>query len=274
MSRNTQTVSQAVAVKDSSPASMIMEYRDRFAEVLPSHIDPKTFVNLAAGALRNAELAKAAANNPGALMVALTDCARLGHEPNTEAYYLVPFKGMITGIEGYRGVIERIYRAGAVTSVHGEVVRATDYYDYEEGWSHPVHKYERLATDAQRGDRVGAFVYAKMRDGGFSRVIDMNAEEIARHRAMNPSADGANSPWVKWPTSMWLKCCAHELEKWVPSSSEYRRQELRAQAEAARIVNAPHQPSGRPARLPDIEGDVVDQSADWPATPDIPDGSE
>jgi recombination protein RecT len=69
-------------------------------------------------------------------MVAMLDCARLGHEPGTPAYYFVPIKGAIEGWEGYRGVIERIYRAGAVQSVRAAVVRENDFYEYEEGMPH------------------------------------------------------------------------------------------------------------------------------------------
>ena len=38
---------------------------------------------------------------------------------------------------------------------------------------------------------------------------------------------------------MWLKSAIHELEKWVPTSSEYRREQLRAAAELRTLPDTP-----------------------------------
>lgn len=263
----TQTVSNAVATKPQSPVELVRSYEKRFAAILPSHLAADSFMTLALGALRNAELAAAARNNPLALMVALTNCARLGHQPNTEAFYLVPFKGVITGIEGYRGVVERMYRAGGVSSIHSSVVRANDVYDYEEGMDHPVFKMAaRFGTEQVRGDRIGVFAYAKLRDGGYSQLIEASAEDVRRHQAMNPSSSGQNSPWVKWPDAMWRKVPTRELEKWVPSSAEYREQAALASAAASSMVGEiAEQHDVDPSA---IEGEVVGE--DWPATPAVP----
>src|SRR5690606_4134876 len=96
----TQTISQAVATRDNTPAGLIKQYSESFAQVLPSHVKPATWVRLAQGALKRGkrtqdgrfELEVAAANNPGAFLAALLDAARLGLEPGTEQYYLTPRK--------------------------------------------------------------------------------------------------------------------------------------------------------------------------------------
>lgn len=257
----TQTVTQAVAQIEQTPTQLVRSYQDRFASILPGHIKANTFMTLALGALRNAELAKAARNNPLALMIALTNCARLGHQPNTEAFYLVPFKGVITGIEGYRGIVDRLYRSGGISSVHARVVRANDDYDFEEGMQHPLHQYKRFAPDAERGERVGVFAYARLSDGGYSQVVEMNRDTVMRHKAASPSSGSEHSPWVRWEDSMWLKCPARELEKWVPSSAEYRAQLMLAGAAAGELA----QELGIPAAAADgsfVDGEVVD----WPET--------
>lgn len=254
-----QTVTQAVAQREQTPIEMVRSYQPRFAAILPEHINTDTFMTLALGALRNDDIAKAARNNPLALMVALTNCARLGHQPNTEAYYLVPFKGVITGIEGYRGVVERMYRAGGVSSVHGRVVRANDHYEFEEGMPHPIHRYSRFATEAERGARIGAYAYARLRDGGYSQVVEASAEEIAKHRDMNTSSSSAFSPWVKWPDPMWCKVPLRALEKLVPSSAEYRQQIALANAAAIQVA----EDAGLPA---DAAGEVLEGDVIWPET--------
>jgi recombination protein RecT len=266
------TVSQAVAQRDTSPTALVANYRDDFAAVLPSHLPPAAFVRLAQGVLRrDPKLMDAAMNNPGSLMTAMLDCARLGHEPGTPAYYFVPIKGAIEGWEGYRGVIERIYRAGAVQSVRAAVVRENDVYDYEEGMVAPVHRYPRFAPAEQRGPLVGVYAFANMAEGGISRVVEIGREEVLKHRDMNPSNKRPDSPWHKWEESMWLKCAAHELEKWVPSSTEYRREITRSATPSPQLIAPAGTPQvAAPALRPSaIEGEVAEE---WPATADIPAG--
>lgn len=260
----TQTVSQAVAEVQQTPTAMVRSYEERFAAILPTHVKSDTFMTLALGALRNAEIAKAARNNPLALMVALTNCARLGHQPNTEAFYLVPFKGVITGIEGYRGVVDRLYRSGGVSSVHARVVRANDLYEFEEGMAHPVHKYERFASDEARGQRIGVYAYAKLSDGGHSQVVEFNREAVMARKAASASAGSQYSPWVKWEDSMWLKCPTRALEKWVPSSAEYRQQLMLAGAVAGQLAEE----LGAPAATAD--GSYVDGEVVWPEPAEVP----
>ncbi|HZM83810.1 MAG TPA: recombinase RecT [Candidatus Limnocylindrales bacterium] len=257
------TVSQAVQQVQQTPIQLVRSYEQRFAAILPSHLKSETFMTLALGALKNDELAKAARNNPLALVVALTNCARLGHQPNTEAFYLVPFKGVITGIEGYRGVVERLYRSGGVSSVHARVVRANDFYEFEEGMDHPIHRYKRFAADKERGDRIGVFAYARLLNGNFSEVIEFNRDAVMARKAASPGSKSEHSPWNRWEDSMWLKCPTRELEKWVPSSAEYRQQVLLSNAAAADLATE----LGAPA--PDdrvMDGEVISDGDDWPPT--------
>lgn len=241
----TQTVSQALEKADRSRevAKMVTSYKPRFGLILPAHLGADTFTSLALGALRNPALADAAMSNPLSFIAALTNCARLGHQPNTEAFYLVPIKGKVEGWEGYRGIIERLYRSGAVASVHAQVVRQNDHYEYEEGMPHPVFRKPRpFAAEAERGQRVGAFAYARLRDGGTTRTVEMSAEDILRHRDANPFGKDKNSPWEKWPESMWLKCPTRELEKWAPSSIEYRQQVALSNAAAVEFAQTEQLP--------------------------------
>src|SRR5690606_31887826 len=185
------------------------------------------------------------------------ECARLGHEPGTAAYAIVPFKDKgkltIVGIEQYQGEIERMYRAGAVSSVKAEVVRANDYYefdaktmkvpDHRPGWfcTDPPGqaRHARFLSEQERGEMVGVYAYAEFPGGGVSRVVEMGRAEVMKHKAVARGADSADSPWKNWEQSMWLKTGIHELEKWVPTSSEFRREQLRAAAEADVIRQRP-----------------------------------
>lgn len=282
----TETVSQAVAKQDNGPGALITRYSSSFARVLPSHIKPETWVRLAEGALRRGkrlddgrfELEVAAANNPGVFLASLLDAARLGLEPGTEYYYLTPrkVKGRleILGIVGYQGYIDLMYRSGAIGSVVVKAVREHDEYEYTPGmyddqrparWQGPqevpFHRYPKFARDAVRGDLIGVYAYARMKDGAVSQVVELDADDIARIKAVNPMSDTAYSPWKNWEEAMWLKSAARQLRKWVPTSAEYRREEARVKAEFE-SVRQEHALPPAPQEPDVMDGEVVDEA--WP----------
>lgn len=274
------TITNAVAVRDSGPGAMIEQYRNDLAQVMPSHVKPDTFVRLAVGVLRrDRNLAQAAANNPAALMGALMDAAQLGLTPGTEQFYLVPRKTKgrleIQGIRGYQGEIELIYRAGAVSSVIVEVVRQADGFRYSPGRDdRPHHDIDWDAED--RGQLRLVYAYAVMKDGATSKVVVLNRAQVMKAKALSQGSDTPYSPWQKHEEAMWMKTAAHRLTKWVPTSAEYMREQLRAQAEVAaeRGSPLPAAPAGfapaTPAAPADeeegpIEAEFVDdEPAPWP----------
>ncbi|WP_127572742.1 recombinase RecT [Georgenia faecalis] len=266
--------SQAVARRDDSPAGLIKQYSNSFEAVLPSHIKPATWVRLAQGALKKGkrtgsgqtELEIAAANNPAVFLASLLDAARLGLEPGTEQYYLTPrkVKGRleILGIVGYQGIIELIYRAGAVSSVIAEVVYEKDVFRYQPGRDEtPTHEIDWDSED--RGKLRLVYAYARMKDGAFSRVVVLNRADINRIKASAQGSGSEYSPWQQHEAAMWLKSAVRQLAKWVPTSAEYIREQLRAvrdvQNEGAQC-QGPGAPEGFAPRSIDdvIDAEVVD----------------
>ncbi|MFF1958015.1 recombinase RecT [Streptomyces sp. NPDC058220] len=272
------TVSNAVAVRDNGPGAMVEAYSADLATVMPSHVRPETFVRLAVGVLRrDRKLTEAAQNNPAALMGALMDAAQLGLTPGTEQFYLVPrkVKGRleIQGIRGYQGEIELIYRAGAVSSVIVEVVRGSDGFRYAPGRDErPEHDIDWDAED--RGPLRLVYAYAVMKDGATSKVVVLNRAQVMQAKAMSQGSDTPYSPWQKHEEAMWMKTAAHRLTKWVPTSAEYMREQLRAHAEvAAEVRPAVVAPTPQPVTTVDhdddegpIDAEFVDDepAAGWP----------
>lgn len=276
-----ETVTNAVATRDNSPSALIKQYSASFAQVLPSHIKPETWVRLAQGALKRGkrqpdgrfELEVAAANNPGVFLATLLDAARLGLDPGTDQYYLTPrkVKGRleILGIVGYQGHIELIYRAGAVSSVVVQVVHKHDDYRYDRGVDAvPVHRFPAFARYEERGERVGVYAYGRMKDGAVSQVVELNVDDIERIKRSAQNPDGEYSPWRLHTSGMWLKSAVRQLQKWVPTSAEFRMELARAMAEAQRVAADPEMPPSVDLPHPDIDGEVVDEPADepWPTT--------
>ena len=268
MSEN--TVTNAVAIRDTGPEAIVRQHRDDLTLVLPTHMKGETWMRLATGALRrDASLRTAAARNPGSLMNALLECARLGHEPGTESFYLIPFGNEVQGIEGYRGIVERIYRAGQVKAVKAEVVYANDHFRYHPGMDRPEHEPDYFAD---RGGIIGAYAYGVFQDGSTSRVVVVNRAYIDKVKKESKGSDRASSPWVKWEEGMVLKTVARRLEPWVPTAVEWR-------GEPAAPLSVPEAPAGASPKAiaptaveggPDadegpIEAEFVDEpAAGWP----------
>ena len=180
---------------------------------------------------RDPKLKEAAESDPGSLMVALMHAARLGLEPGTEQYYLTPRKEKgrlkVLGIPGYTGLVELIYRAGAVASVIVEVVREQDGFSYSPGRDdRPLHDIDWTAPD--RGRLVLVYSYAIMQGGAVSKVVVMNAAKISEIKKSSAGSDYPMSPWNTNEEAMWMKSAARQLVKWVPTSAEYREHLLSA----------------------------------------------
>jgi recombination protein RecT len=283
----TETVAGAVAKRENTPHAMIATYSQDFASVLPTHVRPDTWVRLAQGALKKGkriadkkdpnynkfELEVAALNNPGVFLASLLDAARLGLEPGTEQYYLTPrrVKGHleILGIVGYQGHIELMYRAGAIASIIAEVVYANDKFSYAPGRDDvPQHDIDWDSPD--RGPIRLVYAYARMKDGATSRVVVLNGADIARIKVSSQGSESEYSPWKTHVAAMWLKSAVRQLQKWVPTSAEFRREELRAKAEAERISVDRELPPA-PAEAEFVDGEVIEQ--EWPEAAVPPDAA-
>ncbi|OJY47632.1 recombinase RecT [Pseudonocardia sp. 73-21] len=278
MSTVTDAASKAVATRDTGPRAMVAQYAPDFGAVLPSHVKPEQWVRVAQGALKRGkkydgdrsgrtELEVAAGNNPAVFLASLLDAARLGLEPGTEQYYLTPrkVKGKleILGIVGYQGHIELMYRAGAVASVVAEVVYTGDRFDYQPGVDERPRHFIDWDSD-NRGDLRLVYAYAVMKDGATSKVVVLNRSAIARIKKSATGADSPYSPWTTNPDAMWLKSAVRQLAKWVPTSAEYRRQQMRDARDVAgeQPFAAPQLPADeRPidvSDLPEVGEDVLD----------------
>lgn len=274
----TETVTKAVATR-SGVESVVETHRGNLTELLPSHIKPATWMAVVFGALRkDTALRDAATKNPGSLMNALATSARLGLDPGTEQYYLTPRGGKggpeVVGITGYQGIVELIYRAGAVSSVVVEVVREHDTFSYVLGRDdRPLHKVDWMADD--RGDLKLVYAYAIMKDGATSKVVVLNRRQIEKLKSFSKGADSQYSPWKTAEEAMWLKSGARQLGKWVPTSPEYVREQMRAARDVAAEGAQPLPPPARPAAGPvadmtdaeeypqTVDAELVDDEAEW-----------
>jgi recombination protein RecT len=289
-----QTVSSAVAKREQGPISLMKAAKGQFLAVLPKSVDVESFFGTMAGALyASPELMRCATLNPDSLYTAMMRCAALGHQPGTDEFYLTPRKGKILGIEGYRGIIERMYRSGAVKSVIVREVCALDKFEYVEGdMDKPRHEFggSKGGTGADffgaegtwhRGPMVGAYGYAILMTGAVSRVVILSRDDIMAVRDASDSSASDYSPWNRLDggkdhpefkgRSMWWKTIARRLEPWVPTSAEYRRELMRATNAASEAVAARTGIEYGPSLL--AQDDIVDAELVEPPAPEAPAGA-
>jgi recombination protein RecT len=278
-----QTIGQAVAVRDNGPSAVLQQSRADLELVMPSHLQARVgaWIRTTQGLLRRDEkLMAAAKNDVGQFMAVLLDAARLGLEPGTEQYYLVPRWNKkkkcteVTGVRGYQGEIELMYRAGAVSSVVVEAIHEADVFVWKPGsadvdslragqpprWEGPQRQpLHEAPWFGERGPLVGAYAYAIMKDGAVSKVVVLNQQDIAAARAKSDSADQDWSPWNTDEKAMWLKTAAHRLSKWVPTSAEYRTDTARTVGDLTISVPVAAPPVAPPAEDEGpIDGEIVE----------------
>jgi len=273
--------STALAKQETGPSAVVGQYIADFALVLPDTFRPETFVRLAQGALRrDPQLREAAENNPGSLLVALLDAARLGHEPGTSDYYLTPRKRKnrstgrreleVLGIEGYRGIVKRMLNNPVVLAVKCEAVYDGDTFDYVPGeHDRPIHRADWFGD---RGQLIGAYAYAVLQGDTTSRVAVVGPTEIARAKAASEGANSEYSPWKNDPDAMYRKTALRRLEPWVAKSTEYVAAQADRTVAAEQIAESRDLPELPPVGVDMdtgevLEGELIDVE-DPPAEPE------
>jgi len=197
-------------------------------EVLPKHLDTNRFARIALGSLRrNPKLLQC---TPQSFLTSLLQCAALGLEPDTPLghAYLIPYGKESTLVVGYEGYIDLAYRSGVVVSIHANVVREGDLFEWYEG-SEPavVHQpkaspqfYRQGNSTYQSGrDVTHAYAIAKLLGGGHVQTVLLKSEIDALKSRSRAAHDG---PWVTDPVAMMRKTAIRQLRKFMPMSPQAR----------------------------------------------------
>jgi len=261
----------AVASRPSVPVDMMYDRAAHLKQLLPAGLDVDSFIgSAAAGLYNNAKLMEAAEASPDSLYIALTECAALGHFPASKEYYLTPRKDhgrpKVLGIEGYRGIVERMYRSGQVGKVTVREVCENDLFDFIEG-QHDVPSHSFGRTDPailaptgadffgkdgsiDRGPMVGVYAYAKLLTGEYTRVSLLWPEDVyAARDSGGYKPDDQYSPWNRMDggpsrpefkgRSMWWKTALKRAEPWTPTSAADKRAPAGPSVHAEQVPQRP-----------------------------------
>ena len=173
-----------------------------FEKALPSHLTADRLYRTTINAVQAAQksggrnyLLDAARNS---LIAAVMTSAVLGLEPDgvTGQGYLVPFKGRVQFIPGYKGLISLAFNSGFALT--GTIIREHDMFSYQEG-SDP-HIRHAPAFNADRGEIVGAYAVARSSSAPHVQTV-LDMAQILKVRDASAGyksakAKGYSSTWV------------------------------------------------------------------------------
>lgn len=156
------------------------------------------------------------------LIAAVVQCAQLGLEPDPVMgqAHLVPFKGKVTLIPGYKGLMDLARRSDKVLSIDAGVAHVNDDYDYMEGSSPFVRVKQTLGPEP--GDLVFAWARAEIRSSTHPSVKILPKWRVEQIRAFSKNT-AEDAPWKTHYDAQAAKTAIKQLMKVVPASVELRK---------------------------------------------------
>lgn len=199
--------------------SLIEAHKPQFELALAGSVDGDKFARVAlTEILGNKSLMDASVPS---LMGALLSSAQLGLEPGGPLghCYLVPYKGEVQLILGYKGMEQLAYNSGLVSSINARVVRAGDYFEFEFGTNEHVSHRPKAGVG---GEVTHAYAIARLVTGGVVSVV-LFREDIDRRMASSASAKSKSSPWKTDYDAMARKSAIRALFNDLPASTVTQR---------------------------------------------------
>lgn len=199
--------------------STLEKMSSQFKMALPKHIPVEKFVRVAQTAiLNNKDLVHA---NRVSLMAACVKSAESGLLPDGKESALVTFKDKsgtphATFMPMVGGILKLVRNSGELKSISSQVVYKNDQFKYwvDESGEHINHQPELFAD---RGDAIGVYAIAVLKDGGVYIEV-MTKDQIA---AIKNVSRGKSGPWSgPFETEMWRKSAIKRLAKRLPLSTD------------------------------------------------------
>lgn len=199
--------------------------------VIASNLTPEKMARIALNELRNSDfLAKIAIQNPESFVNAVVQASHLGLEIGgvLGQAYLVPFKGEIKMMPGYRGLISLARRSGEITSINAEIVYANDEFDLVLGVDPKVTHKPKL--DGERGEPRLAYMVAHFKDGGYHfewmSIAEVMSIKERSSAVQSAKKNGKTTPWDTDRDEMIRKTVIRRGWKYLPMSIEMQTAQM------------------------------------------------
>ena len=203
---------QAKTVRD-----LIERQKPELARALGDAIGVERFTRIVETELRRTP--KLYECDPASLLGAMMLAAQLGLEPGPLGHvYLVPFKGRVEFIIGYRGYIDLAFRSGQVKDVSAVIVYAGDHFQYEHGTT-PKLRHVPLGPVEDR-EPEAVYAVARLKTGGAPFVV-LYPEDWERARKRSASGVKGYGPWKDDEPAMIRKTAVRRLSPWLPQTATF-----------------------------------------------------
>ena len=221
--------------------------KPRFALALPSHLSADRLLRVVMTVLQNTpELLDC---ERASLYRAVMTCAQLGLEPDgvLGQAYLVPHRGRVQLVPGYRGFITLARNSGELASINAQAVHEKDRFEFAYGLA---ERLEHVPAAGDRGEITHFYAYARFHGGGhhfevMSRPeVDAVRDKSESYRAFKEGKT-EETPWVTHYPEMGKKTVIRRIARYLPMS-------VQKAAALAEMYEA-----GRYASFDDY-GDVID----------------
>lgn len=193
--------------------SAITKMEPQFKAALPAHVKPEKFMRVvltAVGitpALLNADRRS--------LYSAAMRAAQMGLLPDGREGAIVSFGNAAQFMPMLGGILKTLRNSGELESIDAQIVHRSDKFTYRPGLDMcPIHEPDWFGD---RGDIVGVYCVAKMKDGGVYVEV-MSKAQIEKVREVSRSKN--NGPWVQWWDEMARKTVIRRLAKRLPMSTD------------------------------------------------------
>lgn len=166
--------------------------------------------------------------DPKTLVKCIIEGAQLGlsFDKNLGHAYLVPFKGKVQLMPGYRGLIALMDRSGLVRDVVAEVVYDGDLFEYEVNMERDILRWKPITKPIDRTDDkiTHAFAIIRLANGGVRhKVLDIEDLRETRARSAAYQSQGEKSPWGTDFAAMCVKTALRRVSKTTPMSPQLQK---------------------------------------------------
>ena len=219
-------------------AYLLDSKKGEIAKMLPKHLNAERLLKVAQiAATTTPGLAKC---DVASLVGAIGQCAQMGLEPNTVLghAYLVPFNtkrkdangvdrwvNSVQVIIGYKGLIDLARRSGQIISIAAHEVCTNDKFELVYGLD---EKLSHTPALDDRGDVMGFYAVAKLRDGGHAfefmslrQILEIRDASQGYRQAVKFGKQDSH-PWSANFIEMGRKTVIRRLAKYLPLSIEFQ----------------------------------------------------
>lgn len=146
------------------------------------------------------------------VLLAAYEAAELGISlsPTLQLGYLIPYGQKAQFQVSYRGMVQKAYESGAVTSFFAEVVYANDRFERQFA---PKRNVFHAPADGDRGTAIGAYALVEFKDGHIEFEY-LTAEQIATHKKQSKQQNSLM--WTQFWEEAWRKTAIRVLSKRLP----------------------------------------------------------